>query len=266
MNAGDAPLASLQRAVQHYLLSGDGSALAGRVRDAAEECAAERLAIYRDAYALRLIEALQADFTTVHAALGDDAFASMARSYVRAQPSRHPSIRWFGAALATHLRDTPPWAEQDLLAELAAFDWAISLALDAADAEVLAEAELLAVAPERWPHLCFTLHPSVTTLDLYWNVGALRRAVDAGDDAPTPQRGDLPARWLVWRQGLQAHYRSMTVDEAFSLQAAAEGANFAELCAGLCEWLDAEHVAVHAAGTLRRWVADGVLSTVHNAE
>ena len=81
------------------------------------------------------------------------------------------------------------------------------------------------------------------------------------DETPTePERNENPVRWLVWRAGTDARYRSMDVDEAFALQAVRDGATFAQMCELLTEWVDAEHAAAHAAGMLRRWVVDGVLA------
>ncbi|WP_163367521.1 HvfC/BufC N-terminal domain-containing protein, partial [Klebsiella aerogenes] len=58
------------------------------------------LQVYRHAYRARLAEALADNYTVLARALGDEAFDALAQAYLAAHPSRHPSIRWFGAALA----------------------------------------------------------------------------------------------------------------------------------------------------------------------
>lgn len=79
-------------------------------------------------------------------------------------------------------------------------------------------------------------------------------------DVPAPEAGEYPKSWLVWRQDLRTYFRSLSVDEAWAVDTAAGGSSFADICEGLCEWIDAQNVAAHAAGLLKRWVADGLVS------
>ena len=96
-NAGS--LADLQRAFQDYLLArSDG--FAGAVRDTRKADRHALLGVYRDAYALRLIEVLTNDYPGLMAMAGPADFERMARAYIAAHPSHHPSVRWFGARLA----------------------------------------------------------------------------------------------------------------------------------------------------------------------
>ena len=37
---------------------------------------------------------------------------------------------------------------------------------------------------------------------------------------------------------------------------------FAAICEGLCEWVDAQNVAAHAAGLLKQWLTDGLISEI----
>jgi hypothetical protein len=34
------------------------------------------------------------------------------------------------------------------------------------------------------------------------------------------------------------------------------------VCEGLTEWIDAQHVALHAAGLLKQWLEDGLITAV----
>jgi len=42
------------------------------------------------------------------------------------------------------------------------------------------------------------------------------------------------------------------------------GANFADICEGLLEWIDADQVALIAAGFLKQWISDQLLSRLSN--
>ena len=114
--------------------------------------------------------------------------------------------------------------------------------------------------PEDWPELRFVFKAALRWLDLHWNVPQTESALDAGDEAPPRQRADYPQRWLLWRRELKTHWRSLDVHEAWAMQQAAAGANFAEICEGLLEWIDAEQVALVAAGFLKQWSSDQLLT------
>ena len=91
-NAGSnsGSLADLQRAFQDYLLqASDG--FAGAVRDSRKADRHTLLGVYRDAYALRLIEVLTNDYPGLMAMAGPADFDHMALAYIAAHPSRHPS-------------------------------------------------------------------------------------------------------------------------------------------------------------------------------
>ncbi|MBT6275103.1 MAG: DUF2063 domain-containing protein [Chromatiales bacterium] len=259
-----ATLYELQRDFRHYLLGEAGAEqLLQHVERHGPDDVDARMRVYFDAYRLRLTEALKTDFSTLHAMAGDEQFNALCGAYIDQHPSTTASIRWFGRHLVEFLASSPPWNEYRIISDVAALDWAISLALDAADGSALGVDDLATVPQDAWPGLSFKPHPSVRTIDTTWNVGPLRSAADTDVEFPEQVRFDHPVRWLVWRQGMGALYRSMEVDEAFALEAVAYGECFAHICDGLCEWVDSQHAAMHAAGMLRRWVTDGVLSEVH---
>lgn len=221
--------------------------------------ASERLAVYADAYRLRLLEALATDFIALRAHLGEDDFDRLGRAYIDAHPSAQPSLRHFGRHLQAFLATASPYRERPWLAELAAFDWALTEAFDAADRSVLAPSALAAVAPTQWPAMRFRPQPSLRRLDLYWNAPAIWKAADSATPAPAPERSESPLAWVVWRHELQTYFRSLPVDEAWALDALCAGNTFGDICEGLCEWVDAAHVALHAAGLLKQWLTDGML-------
>ena len=97
--ANSGSLADLQRAFQDYLLaSSDGFATA--VRDTRKADRTTLLDVYRDGYALRLIEVLTNDYPGLMAMAGPADFDHLARAYIAAHPSRYASVRWFGQHLA----------------------------------------------------------------------------------------------------------------------------------------------------------------------
>lgn len=219
-----------------------------------------RLKIYADAYRLRLVDALADNYPVLHALLGDDPFAELGARYLEAHPSRHFSIRHFGHRLAEFVAAQMPYAQQPVLADMANFEWVLRDVFDAADAVVLTPKDLAALAPELWPELRFKLHPTVRRLDLTWNAPALWKAIDEQLEPPPPQINNHPIAWLIWRHDLKIQFRSLEVDEAWAIDALRLNTTFADLCAGLCEWVDESHASAHAARFVRRWLTDGLLS------
>ncbi len=263
-------LRALQTSFLAYLRTPQ-TQMQGAIVDTPTVSADLRLKIYADAYRLRLIDALSDNYPALHTLLGDDTFAELGADYLAAQPSQHFSIRHFGHRLAEFVAAQTPYARQPVLADLANFEWTLRDVFDAADAATLIAADLAAIAPEMWPELCFKLHPAVRCLDLTWNAPAIWKAIDEQRDPPAPQINAQITAWLVWRHDLKIYFRSLEVDEAWAIDALRRNTTFAELCAGLCEWVDESHAALRAAGFIQRWLTDGVLhdaaaATAHDAK
>jgi hypothetical protein len=253
-----ASLTALQRAFQDYILFGaDG--IAERIEPGRLGNHQRRLAIYRDGYRLRLVEALGTDFDALVATIGKQAFGDARRAYIEATPSVFRNVRWYGAGLATFLRNQPPWREQPWLADIAHFEWTLTLAFDAADAPHVRFEDLAALPADAWGELGLRLHPSVQMIELRANAAAIRMAVENATPPPEPELAADAVTWLVWRKDLSPHFRSLSEPEAATLRAAAEGSSFPALCAGLCEWFAPEEVAGVAAGWLRSWVDEQLI-------
>ena len=219
-----------------------------------------RFAIYREGYRLRLIESLATDYPATRAVLGEDRFDALARAFVEAHPSPYSNLRWYGAELAEFMRarcdldDTPS-------ASLAAFEWAIAGAFDAADAHAVTAEDMACMPPASWPRLVFALHPSVRRVEVPLPVPELWKAATAG--APLPPvatAGSENASWIVWRKELGVLYRRLDRDEAEALDRAAAAATFAELCARLAAHVPEAETPARAAVLLRRWIEDGLVA------
>lgn len=250
-------LRGLQERVHDYLLGeGDGSAMRDAIVDDGRVGAEERLKIYHDAYRLRLIEALSKAYPNLGKLLGDELFDRTARAYIVTHPSRYRNLRWYGGELAEHLADALP--QHPVASELARFEWTLALAFDSADTPVLSGADLVTVSPEDWGRLRFSLHPSAWVLDMNLNTVAVWQALN--EDRTPPSIKETTSSWLIWRKGLNPHFRSLEPGESSSLALIVKGACFAEVCEAL-SMSDAEpDSAIQAAGYLAGWLGDGLLS------
>src|SRR5271163_3953705 len=111
-------LRQLQFDMQRHLL-GEESGISADIVDAPPLPAADRLAIYRNAYQVRLIDALDDTYPILHALLGDEMFFALGKGFVAAHPSVHRSIRWYGREFADFLKLNTPYDGQPILAEVA---------------------------------------------------------------------------------------------------------------------------------------------------
>lgn len=255
-------LRQTQTGFQNYLL-GQDSPIAAEIAGDARLPADMRLGIYASAYRLRLLEALDGDFVALKAHVGPERFEEIARAYIEMRPSDHFSLRYYGRHLSCFLAETAPYRDEPLLSELARFDWALTDSFDAADSPVAGVSDMAAIAPNDWPRLIFGPHASVQRLNLEWNAPVIWKAADKNESLPAPEKAEFPVGWVVWRQDLQIYFRSLAVDEAFALDALLRGETFGAICEGLTEWIDAQNVAVYAAGLLKQWLTDGLIHEIH---
>src|SRR6202790_3350831 len=245
-------LRPLQRDPQRNFPGGPSS-IADAIVDAPPLAVADRLGIYRNAYRVRLIEALGDTYPVLHALLGDEVFVALGEEFVSAHPSVHRSIRWYGGELAEFLGQCPPYAEQPILAELALLEWTLAEVFDAADAEPIPRAAFSAIDASAWSALQFEFHPSLRRLLLHWNTTAVWQAMSHEETPPDPVCADHPVPWLLWRQNLQNYFLSMAADEAAALDLGRSGANFGEICEALAEWLPDDEIPLRAASLLGTW-------------
>jgi hypothetical protein len=251
-------LRELQKRFQRYLLEADEPAVEGMFADSGGADVAVRRGVYFDAYRLRLIGALKVDYPVLLAALGEETFERLAREYTTRTRSPYYNLRWYGGGLADQLKAGPDTAAQPWLAELAAFEWALMAAFDAADRDTLGVEELSALPPEHWPAARFVLHPGVRVLHFEFEVPKLWKAHKAGEDVFGRRPDARPGRWLVWRQGLETFFRSLESEEAVALEVLAAGGTFGQLCERLQE--RCENAALRAASLLKRWLQDGLIT------
>ena len=258
-------LATLQREFLAYLTANEPN-IAATIVETATVSAATRLRIYQHAYGARLTDALQDNFPALFALLGDDGFAELARLYIHYYPSQHFSLRYFGEQLTTLLTNYAPYRERPYLAEMAAFEWTVWAAFDAADTPVITLADLQAIPPEHWTELGFVLHPSCHLLSLHWDIPLTWQALQHDPQAPfhPPTHSETATVWLVWRQELRTYFRSLSTDEAWALTQIQQGRQhrFAQLCEGLCAWVNPEQAPPRVAKLLQTWLADGLIHSV----
>jgi hypothetical protein len=245
----------------------DGARLAAVVREGAPLRASARLDVYANAYFYRIHDALKADFGALHAALGDATFHNLVTDYLLACPPTRFSLRFAGEHLAEFLarhdrvaeiRERIPWA-----GDLAALEWAIQDAFDAADADVLPRESLAAVPAAEWPALRFGAIPALRVLKLDHPAHLAREAFDRG--RPAPALPDEATTVLVWRKAERVFHRALDPLEAGALDLALRGEPFGAVCERVCGAVGEAATPARALALLERWLENGLFTSLEVA-
>lgn len=251
------PLQILQQQMLQAVLA-ENAPVPPIIRDHGIADARSRLAVYRHGYRVRLRDALRAEFTGLRSMAGRR-FEAMLDKYIRAHPSEHYNIRWYGAGLAAFLGYAHPWRDQPQLADMARLDWAISVAFDAVDEASASVADLSATPPEAWPALQLSLQQNLHVLDCRCNADAFRRAADHDQPRPHLSRFERTRQILVWRKDTTVHYRRLDEDEWHVLGIAIRGEPFAALCAGLAAYHGEATAMPRMVAILQGWLSAGLV-------
>ncbi len=253
-------LVTLQQDFQAHVLD-PSHAIPASIAESPQGNRLQRVEIYIAGYRLRLIEALATDFPGLNALLGTEGFAEVARKYLKAYPSRHFSLRWFGAHLSEFLENAASHHASPLIAQMARFEWALGETFDAADAPSAVFADLTRLPATAWAELRIATHPSVREIRLGSLVPSYWRAITDGTPISAAADPGALISWRVWRQALRNLFRSMEPLEAVSARWLATE-TFGSLCERLSEDLPIAEVPGYAAGLLRTWLGEGSITRV----
>lgn len=260
-------LQQIQTDFQDYVM-GRGGAQPAIAADIAQQFglkADARLAIYYDGYRIRMREALSEAYDKTHSYLGDEMFAELSAGYLQDYASHYRNLRWYGDCFSDYLAQALP--DHPVVAELAAFEWALGLAFDAADAALLNTEDVRLLTPEEWERIGFHLQPSVQFLQMRWNTSAIWLALDQDLTPPAASAAEQAGHWLIWRKQLQPHFRSQDEFEALALQGLRQGYSFSAVCGQAVEQASnhsGEHdITPQIAGWLQSWLGEGVLAGIN---
>jgi hypothetical protein len=218
-----------------------------------------RLEIYNRMYWFRITDCFYEDNPGLRALLGERKFSRLATAYLTKHPSRSFTLRNLCSRLEEFIRAEPRWTapHSALAREVARFEWAQTVAFDAAARPVMAPAELARAKPAR---LRLALQPYVTLLALAYPVDDYVIAVKKRDTLRAEasnatnsarrvtrlRRVALPPRERTWvavhRVDNRLYYKRLTPPAFRMLAALRDGATLDRAVAAAGRRLTAEQV------------------------
>lgn len=158
------------------------------IRPTTELTSAERLEIYHGMYLLRMSEALEADYPTLHAFLGPATFRRLVTAYVQTHPSRSYTLNRLGDHLPDFIRHGAPITRRGFCHDLARLELAITEVFDAPETASLTEEQLAAIPAESWDSARLRPVAGLRLLALRYPVNDYLQAVKDGEPGDPPTR------------------------------------------------------------------------------
>jgi len=251
------PLRDIQEQFQAHIQDND-TAIRDAILEMAPASVDTRIFVYREGYYLRLKDIMSRNFDMLKKYIGDEAFEKLANAYIAAYHSNHFNVRSFSRHMSKFLANYSDL--KTIHQELATFEWELALSLDAPDGDQLTLDDLKNVPAESWGFMKLKMHPSARILKLHYDVPLLWSALYHDKDLPEMTNHEEAQPWLVWRFNQIAHYLSLNQHQCWMFEQFQNEKNFAEICEGLCEWLQEEEVPQFAATTLSSWIQQGLVS------
>jgi hypothetical protein len=199
------------------------------------QSSADRLEIYVNAYRMRLMECLRAEFSATCQAVGGEVFDAMVFGYLQAYPSRSYTLGQLGAQFPTFVAESsihfhafpsgsaPCWGE--FVIELARWERLVAEVFDGPGSE--AAPGLPAVGLERlrsgnWANLRLRLTPDLRLSTFTHPVHRYWRGVRSGAIPSPPMRG--LTRLAIYRRDYSVTECELSEEQISLLEQIAEGA------------------------------------------
>jgi hypothetical protein len=187
-------------------------------------------------------------------------FNKTAREYISAYPSTYRNLRWYGSEMRQHLLET--LAQHPIAAEMADFEWTLSLAFDAEDVPEVSLQGLAEIPPENWAGLSFKFQSAINIARTRWNTIPVWQALEAEETPPKPAQESTYQSWLIWRKNFNSQFRLVAEMEVIALNMAMAGATFGEICESLEDEMDEQTAMTTAAQYLATWLQEDMISAV----
>ncbi|HEY0512156.1 MAG TPA: DNA-binding domain-containing protein [Thermoanaerobaculia bacterium] len=239
--------------------------------------AAERLAIYANAYYARLLECLASYYPVLQSALGEEVFESFAFEYLQHYPSGSYTLDRLGDSFVRFLDETRPDREEeatgevgwpDFLIDLATLEWNVNKVFDGPGVEhqPLLTAEALRSFPaERFAEARLVAVPCLRLLAFRYPVNAYyTEARRAGEEEEVPVPDPAPEWIALSRRDFVVRRYPLDAAQHALLEKILAGASVGEALAAAAgiSGLDDEALAPALRSWFSLWTAEGFFQSI----
>lgn len=231
----------------------DGDGAAALLRLPAAVDADSRLAVYRDGYPARIVEALGDAYPAIANICGEGSFANLTRRYLRDCDVSRSSLNDIGRQFAGHCERDPLAERLPFLADLARLEWAVLRAFHSREVKSVDPAIFAVWDMADWERVAFAWQPSIAVLHSPWPILDLWLTRDTERTAIDVDLSNRPQAVAVHRRGLDVDCRLLSETEAAVLQSLLRGATLGSAMAIATTDADAEAVAA----MFSDWLAAG---------
>jgi len=250
-------LRELQIYFQHTLLDAKCSG-ADWVRESARGLSSrDRLAIYHNAYRIRLKDVLLDTFEHTAVYLGDDWFDKLAAAYVQSRHSTYTNIGLYGREFPHFLAEQ--LGDDNEVAELALMDWKLRRAFDGADSTVMIHDDLQHLATAESGSIRLQPVPTLSISTQHFNTLDIWHAINQDQQPPVVERLAQPIDILIWRKGHSPHFRSLAKIESAAVACVCSGDTLEDIGPVLEKEFPDVDVATEFGIMLHRWLDDEII-------
>jgi hypothetical protein len=251
-------LQELQTNFQHIILDSECSDANWVSKSEQGLSSQERLAIYHNAYRVRLIDVLMDTFEHTAAYLGDDWFQDLASIYVQSHNSTHNNIGAYGKEFPQFLAAQLP-ADKEV-SELALLDWKLRRAFDGADSSIMTHEHLQQLASTEQEISNLQPVPTLNISKYYFNTLDIWHAINLEQQPPVVQQLPQPVDVVIWRKEHSPHFRSISKMESQAITYVCSGYTLNAIGAELEKDFPEVDVAKEFGHMLHHWINDQLLS------
>ncbi|MHB1048737.1 MAG: HvfC/BufC family peptide modification chaperone [Bacteroidota bacterium] len=187
---------------------------------------AERIAIYRRMFFLRMTESMQIDYPGVLHALGEQEFNRLiSEEYVRRYPSQSYTLNHLGRHFPEFI-GTSQIPGKEFLSDLARLELSITNIMDADESPTLTQEVVSAIPPERWNNAVLIPIAALELMRFQYSVDEYLDAVN--DEKPVPAVRKEPTYVVVYRREFITYWKSISADQYHLLKALTKGKTLSE--------------------------------------
>lgn len=220
----------------------------------------ERVGVYQGMYLLRMIEALEGDYSAVAHFLEEEGFADLVTRFVELHPSRSYTFNRLGDGLPEFVRDSRGIRRRGFVSDLARLERAVTEVFDAPESPAWPAEEVARMPEAAWASAVLRPIAAFRVLAFAYPVNAYLQSVKEDDhDHPEARRAES---WVaVYRKNYEVWRLDLGKPAYRLLSALSKGRPFGKAVAEAAKGLQG-NPGDQLFRWLRAWVAEGMFQGI----